>query len=313
MSIKKFEFQPQDITIRDDAWHKKENFFHIETWYFDGNFSNNYSVVTLVNIFTIGNSGFVLTGFFIYKDTELIISKRERHPFKNLYGSDKKPILKINDRHILSSIYNENTKNWIYNISVGNNETGFDLNLIKAMKPWKGKTQLGRWLVIPLFDINGVIHLKGKDINVVGKGYHDHNIYPFIAPAFSKGYQFGKIPIDSVNITWARVMKRIKGEEIIVVLNNEDNYITINPKDIRFRIEKQVKDHGKLIPEIISLKIENDLLNLKVNMKKLNIHHIHMPAINYWRYHFLYEGNIKLNSISKKINQVEIAEFLKFL
>jgi len=312
MFIKNSEFQPQDIIISDDAWQKKTNFFHIETWYFDGIFKNNYNVVTLINILTLGNFGIVLTGFFIYKDTNLIVSKREKHPYKKLYGSDKRPIFKINNHDILSSIVDNNTKKWTYNISMGDNETGFDLQLEKKMKAWKGKTQLGRWLVIPRFDINGVIHLYGKNIKVVGEGYHDHNIYPIFTPAFSKGYHFGKIPINSLNITWARVMKRIKGEEIIVVLNKDNNYIKINPKDVRFIVVKEKKDHGKLIPEISTLSIENDILNLNVKMHTLNFHHISIPTINYWRYHIKYVGDVQVNSLSKKINKVDIAEFLRF-
>ena len=312
MSKKNSEFQPQDITLYDDAWQKKTNFFHIETWYFDAIFNQNYSLATLVNILTLGNYGIVQTGFFIYKDTNLIICKRERHPYKKLYGSDKKQFFKINDRNILSAIVDDNSKKWIYNISMGDKETGFDLKLEKTMKAWKGKTQLGRWIVIPNFNINGIIHIHGKDINVVGRGYHDHNVYPLFAPAFSKGYHFGKIPIDALNITWARVMKRFKGEEIILILNKDNDYIKINQKDTKFIIEKQIKDHGLLIPEISSFSIDNDILNLKVKMQTLNFHHTYLPALSYWRFHLKYTGDIQVNSFSKKINQVEIAEFLRF-
>jgi len=137
MSINNSEFQPQDITIRDDAWHRKTNFFHIETWYFDGNFYNNYSVVALVNILTLGYYRLVQTGYFIYNDTNLVISKRERHPYKNINGSDKKPFLKINNNYLISADEDESSKEWIYKISMGNREAGFDLNLKKTMKPNK--------------------------------------------------------------------------------------------------------------------------------------------------------------------------------
>lgn len=306
------KFQPQDITISDDAWQKKTNFFHIETWYYDAIFDQNYSLATLINILTLGNYGIIQTGFFIYKDTDLIISKRERHPYKKLYGSNKKPFFKINNQDILNVLSHDTENRWIYNISMGDKDTGFDLKLEQTMRAWKGKTQLGRWLVIPNFDITGVIHIHGKDINVIGKGYHDHNIYPLFAPFFSKGYHFGKIPIGSLNITWAQVMKRFKGEEIIIVLNKDNNYIKINQNDTKFIVEKQIKDHGVSIPKFSSLSIENDVLNLKVKMQVLNFHHTYLPGLSYWRYHLRYIGNIQLNSFSRKINQVEIAEFLRF-
>ncbi len=312
MSVKNKEFQPEDITIRDDAWQKKTNFYHIETWYFDGIFNNNYSIVALVNVFTLGNYGFIQTGCYIYKDTNLVFIKRERPPYRKLYGSDKKPLIRINNRDIINGEVEEKTKNWIYHISMGDNNGGFDLQLKRTMKPWKGKHQLGNWLVIPHFDVNGVIHINGKDIDVVGHGYHDHNAYPIFAPAFSKGYHFGKIPIDSLNITWARVMKRFKGEEKLLVLNKNDKFIKINPKDIIFKIEKQFKDGGKLIPDISSIVVENDILKLNVKMETINLDRIHLPTLKYWRYHLRYTGDIKVESMSKKINQVDIAEFLRF-
>jgi len=53
--------------LRDDACHRKESFGHVETWYYDDAIlSNNYSIVTLINVAHIGIFGIVLTGFFIY-------------------------------------------------------------------------------------------------------------------------------------------------------------------------------------------------------------------------------------------------------
>ena len=47
-------------------------------------------------------------------------------------------------------------------------------------------------------------------------------------------------------------------------------------------------------------------------METLNLDHIRMPAIKYWRYHLKYSGEIKVDSIEKKIDQLDIAEFLRF-
>jgi hypothetical protein len=312
MPIDKEEFRPEDITIRDDAWQKKTNFYHIETWYFDGIFTNNYNVVSLVSILTLGNFGFIQTGCYVYKDTNLVFVKRERPQYKRVYGSENHPLIKTKNRNIVNGQVEENSKNWIYEISMGDSNSGFDLQLKKTMKAWKGQHKLGNWLVIPHFDISGVIHINGENIDVVGHGYHDHNAYPIFAPAFSKGYHFGKLPIDSLNVTWARVMKRFSGEQKILVLNKENDYININSKDIQFTIEKQVKDHGKIIPDIFSIVVENEILKLNIKMETLNIDRVHLPFLKYWRYHVRYTGDIKLDSISKKINKVEIAEYLRF-
>jgi len=312
MSNNKEQFQPRDITISDDAWQKKTNFFHIETWYFDGIFSNNYSVVALVNVLTAGNIGFIQTGCYIYKDTELVFIKRERPPYRKLYGPDSRPLIRINNRDIISGKIDEITKNWVYDISMGDNNGGFDLHLNKTFKPFKGRHSLGNWLVIPHFNINGVIYLDGKDIDVVGHGYHDHNAYLIFAPFLSKGYQFGKVPIDNFNVTWARVMKRFGSEEKLLVLNKDNEFININPNNINFIFEKQIKDHGKLIPYNSSIIVDNDNLKLKLKMEPINLDYLRLPTINYWRYHIKYTGEIEVDSKIRKINQIDIAEFLRF-
>jgi hypothetical protein len=312
MSSKNIQFQPKDITISDDAWQKKTNFFHIETWYYDGIFTNNYSVVALVNVLTAGNYGFIQTGCYIYKDTNLVFIKRERPPYRKLYGPSNRPLIRIKNRDIISGKIDEKTNDWIYDISMGDNTGGFDLNLTKTFKPFKGKHQLGNWLVIPHFKINGVIHLDGKDIDVVGHGYHDHNAYLIFAPFLSRGYHFGKVPIDMFNVTWARIWKRFGGEEKLLVLNKNDKYISINPKDINFTIEKQIKDHGKIIPYNYSINVNNDILKLKLKIETLNLDYLRLPTINYWRYHIKCTGEIEVDSKLRKINHIDMSELLRF-
>ena len=306
-------FTPQDIVLRDDALHRKGSFGRAETWYYNGIFDNNYSIITLVNVIHMGYLSFVLAGLSIYKDTKLVKRLRSRNPYKCFYGSEKEPLIKINDQQIIKGYISKDTKRWIYQISMGDDNQGVDLEFIKTTKAWKGKTFLGDWLVIPRFEVNGRIYLNGDAISVSGEGYHDHNIYPIYASLVNKGYQNGKIPIDSMNITWARVMKNRANEELIVVLNRNQEYITINPKDVHFTIEKQVMDHGKIVPTTCCLNVENDLLQLDVKMESINFHRISIPTINYWRHHVRNTGTIQVNSISRKIDIIEISEYMKFL
>jgi hypothetical protein len=306
-------FTPHDIVLRDDAAHGKGSFSHVETWYYDAMFDNGYSVATLVNVIHVGKIGTVLTGLFIYKDAKLVGNVRNRVSYKRFYGSEEKPLIKLNGQQILKGHVDEDTKTWNYQISMGDHKQGVDLELVKITKAWKGKTFLGNWLVIPRFKINGTIFLDGNAIDVSGEGYHDHNIYPLYAPLINRGYHFGKIPVDLMNITWARVTKNRNNEEIIAVLNKGQEYISINPRDIRFTVENQIKDHGKLIPTVYRLNVKNDILDLNVKMESLNFHYIKVPAINYWRHHVRYTGEIQVDSTQKKIDTVDIMEQLIFL
>ena len=305
-------FTPHDIVLRDDALHRKGNFGHVETWYYDALFENNYSTVMLVNVFHMANFSVVLTRLFIYKDKKLAGTLRDRIPFKRFYGSENEPLIKLNDQQIIRGHIDRSTKLWKYQISMGNYKQGIDLELIKTTKAWKGKTFLGDWLVIPRFKVKGVIFLDGKRISVSGEGYHDHNNYPVYAPLVNRGYYFGKIPFDSMNITWAKVMKSRSNKQLLIVLNKDNEYISINNEDICFTVEKQVEDHGKLIPKIWRLNVENAFLNLDVRIESLHFHYISFPSVNYWRHHVRNIGEIKIDSFSKRIDVIGISEYLKF-
>ena len=147
-------FEPEDIEFIDDARHRKGFFSHVETWYYDAVFENNYSIVSLVNVVHLGRLGTVLSGIFIYKDGELIKNIRQRIPLKYFQGSENNLSLKIKDKEVVKGFI-DSDDNWIYNINRGDSNAGFNLELIKQMKPFKGRTYLGNWLVIPRFKING--------------------------------------------------------------------------------------------------------------------------------------------------------------
>jgi hypothetical protein len=299
-------FKPHDVVLKDDAFHKKAQ---VETWYYDALFDNGYSVVALVNVIHIWSIGVVLTGLYVYKDAKLVASLRRKTSYRHFYGSEEELLLRVNNREVVKGFFDKGR--CTYRVCMGNSSLGVDLELIKASKAWKGKTFLGDWLVIPRFNVVGRIFLNGEKIDVSGEGYHDHNIYPFYAPFFIKGYHFGKIPADNLNVTWARVMG--KREQRIVVLNTGENYVSANPEEVCFTVKSEVSDHGKEVPTVWCLKVEGDLLYLDVEVESIGFHHLGIPLVDYWRHHVRNKGILETDSVSKKICNVEISEYLRFL
>ena len=116
-----------------------------------------------------------------------------------------------------------------------------------------------------------------------------------------------------MKIIWARVIKNQNQEEYIVILNKSKDYIKIDPDNIKFKIVKQIMDHGKIIPTTCSLKIKNDILNLDVKIESIKFHHNSYPTINYWRHHVRNIGKIQINSNIKKIDNCDILEYMRFL
>jgi hypothetical protein len=313
-SKQKIKFQPFNISNVDDATHLKENFSHVETWYFDGYFEDEYSMVVLINVLHINGIGFVLTGLFLYKDTKPIKIIRQRYPLNAFFGSTENPIIKIDDKTIINYLGSDKkTGYWSYNISMGDTIDGVDLLFVQKNRSWKGKTLLGDWLVVPLFDVTGSMFVDGKKLDVTGVGYHDHNIYPLYTPFFIKGYHFGKIPLGKFNITWANVMSRKGIDQPIVVINKDDTYISVDPCNIKLTVEKEIENNRKKIPEVFNIYVNTDDIYLSVKSQMKNIHNIHIPSLNYWRYHIHYSGKLSIDSETTNIDLIDISELLKFL
>lgn len=270
-------------------------------------------MVTLINFVRTFRIGIAITSLYIYKDGELLNSIRKQNSSKHFYGSEDQPLLTLKGKDILKGMIDSETNNWIFNLSLGDKNLGVNLELVKNSKAWMGKTYLGNWIVIPNFKVDGSIFLDGENISVQGEGYHDHNIYPVYAPLFNKGYIFGKIHAGKIDITWARVQKDRKNDELIIVINKDDKYLSIPPENINFTVDDFIKDHRKIVPTKYSLNVDYNNVYLKVKIESINFHHLSIPTVNYWRHHVKNLGQIKINSLSKKIDNLDIAEQLVFL
>jgi len=306
------KFLPKSINQKDDSLHKKGNFGHVETWYYDAMLDKGYSMAIVTNVFYLSYFSFVLSGQCLYKDGKLINEISKRNSYKHFSGSEEEPLIYLNEQRIIYGQVDNDTKKWMYNIFMRDENYGIDLEFVKTSKAWQGKTFLGNWLVIPRFSVKGKIFVNKNSIDVSGLGYHDHNIYPMYAPLRIKGYHFGKIHGEMYTVTWACITNNQNKKQKLVVLNKNQKFISINPDDIHYDVEKQKKEHGKNIPIIFRLKVDNDQLYLDLKAESKIFHHTGIPSVNYWRYHVRYTGEIKVDLNIYKIDVVDISEYLKF-
>jgi hypothetical protein len=161
-------------------------------------------------------------------------------------------------------------------------------------------------------EVNGSININNKNFELKGLGYHDHNIYPIYAPFKTRGYYFGKIDLETNHLTWARVIKNKKNQQLLSVLSQNNGYYNIPEKSIKYQIINEIKDHRKKIPNKFSLKINDNKIKINLIIEPINYHYIGVLIAHYWRYHVRYKGEIEINSIKKTIDTVEITEYLKF-
>jgi len=303
----------ENITLQDDAFHKTYDFFHIETWYFDGVFDNNYSMVFVITVVQKGNRGFVLISFSLYQDSDLIVFSREMSLLRHLSISENKPFLKLCNIFNLTGDVDYVTNNWVYDFLLEIDELVVNLHFVNITKGWKTDIRGGWWLVVPSLNVTGWILLNGENISIFGNGFHDHNWFYIFTPFIQKGWHYVSLEGNLLGITWAKVMKNRFTGEVIAVLNQKDmNPLLINPDEVTLLINEYMFTHGRLIPKNYSLKIENERLLVDVRMETLNIHYIKLPLMNYWRYHIRVKGIISLDQISEEVNTVKISELMKF-
>lgn len=299
--------------MKDDAVHKTKIFGNVETWYYDAIFDNNYSMVCIVNIVQFLKIGAILTGLFIYKDTELIKSIRNRTSTNHFYGSQERPHIRLEGKNIIDGEITQDSKKWTYHISMGDEKNNIDLRFVKKMEGWKGNHFLGDWLVVPVSDVKGTIKIDGTEISVTGHGYHDHNNYPLSAPFFNKGANFGKIAAGPINVVWAQVIRNNNKIENILVINTDDKFQSIQSNDIQLIVKDSIKEHRRLVPTKYVLLVEEQDIFIDVEIQSMNYHYLTIPTVKYWRHHARNSGEIRVGSLSEKVNDISIIDQLTFL
>ncbi len=307
ISIEEF-FTPEDITLADDAFHVFP--LHVEDWYYEAFFNNNYSIVLIVTILSNGAMGIALTGFYIYNNGHLEYTDRivTLSPFFSV--SEKKPLIKIFGEEIINGDSDE-MENLCYAISFEKDGYGLSLTFINETKGWKGKMGRGWWLAVPRCKVEGNLILGGEVVDVTGKGYHDHNIFLLSTPLLERGYIDGKLLDDSFSIVWGNIFHTRWHNDTFAIMSKDGRYFSIPQEKIVLREDSYICDHGRFIPTEVyfSFNITNEIRGF-LYMKAEDFHHIRLPFLWYWRYHVIVEGKVKIGKDEKEIKNRDMVELM---
>jgi len=302
----------ENISVDDDAFHNSSRFFHIESWYFDVMFEQNYSIAFIVTVFQKDNRGSVLCGLYLYKNTTLVVQQRKNFSFSQLSASEERPLLVLGNTTIIDGLINK-TGLWTYHISWELDSQGVDLQFVNITKGWKSDIRGGWWLAIPNLRVSGNILLNGETIPVTGEGYHDHNWFRLCTPFIQKGWHFINIPGETIDITYVQVMKtQFKGEVLAVWNQNEKTPLLIPADDVNLTVTEYMFDHGRWIPKNLLLQINNEQVQADITLQTYNVHYVKLPFLKYWRYHLKITGTIITGSLTETIDTVQISELIKF-
>jgi hypothetical protein len=317
-SSRLFDFTPEDITLKDDAF-QGSNFFHFtEWWYFDAAFNDGYSIQISIRIMDVFYKRIflVFTRLDVYKDGELITHNKEVSDLVSFQASDQEPFVMINRRIGIRGYPSE--KEGLFNfyvyLEVGDIKTS--LNFYSLTKGWKGETPGSKWVVAaPRAQVEGWIDLGDNNrMEVEGIGYHDHNYDVTVLAMLNAGWFWGKINSENYTITWSNIMTTLLEEQPLAVINSVNGgYINIEPENLEFTYDNYTYDNGKYIPTSLRLTAKQDNVSFDVKMKVEGIHFVTlMGVVKYWRYHVKSVGFIEVNDNIEQIDEMHMAELVNF-
>ena len=322
-----FKYNPEDITIKDDAFHDSKSLFFTEWWYFDATLNDGYAVQMNVRIASALKKSIFLVylRLELFKDGVRIKRHKKVCSIKNFYGSKEKPVIKIGGKEVITGLIDKKTGNMIFNISVDIEDTVVDLRFEGISKGYKGrsgiprgkkgKTKEGGWAVIlPRAIVTGKIILDDKELNVNGIGYHDHNYDVKLPVITNYGWFWGKIYFTNSTVVWAKVFETQKiASPLCIISKNNNGFISVKSENIQFIAKDFKKKYKKMLPHFLNLKVNNENVKLDIKMNVLEIDYEKtMGFMNYFRYHTNCSGFLKIDNVEEKVNGRFIAEFLRF-
>jgi predicted secreted hydrolase len=314
--LKAVEIQPQD-----DTYHGNIRLLDIEWWYFDAVFENGYSVHIGFRTYHIRRFGIVQSRINIYKDGKIIATELKINFFSDFFVDQHFPTIKINGDtvvHFDEEAYDKNKK-WKYKIKLSIDNKSVDLLFTGTTKGWKIETPHTCWAVsLPKATVSGQLVIDGEKLQVKGVGYHDHNwSYSPTTAMNNFGWYWGRINLDTVNITWAKIIQnKVKSDIIAVINKDKGGFYNINPENFNISTENYEPSDKGIIPKIFDLKI-NDETTIKIfcemRMNTIDTQYTRIFSIKYWRYHVKASGKIIIDDDVEDIfEKPQIIEFLKF-
>jgi hypothetical protein len=314
-------YEPKNITPKNASYHESAKEFTIEWWYFEGIFDNGLNAVVNIIVASKSDIGFCITHLNIFHNNNQIdlFSKRKIQSFNIFEGSESFPDITINGKQTINFDQEEYnvSKRWIYEVKYGLNRYAVDLRFVGLAPGWEGDVLGGSYgPVLPIADVKGEIKIENQTINVVGLGYHEH-AYNISLPIWEWGWYWGKIVGDKTSFTWGKMMNSYWSEEGRAGVFSEINssYININPDNIDMKL-LNIKFHDRhFIPTKFVFNITDRQNNIFVNvtMVAVQIHHLPLGFLNYWRYVLSVNGEIIYKNNREQIhNKTQIMELMRF-
>jgi hypothetical protein len=309
-------FVPQDMVLRDDAFHGRHNLPFTEWWYFDAMFDNGYSAQMSVRILKLFGKGIVFKRLDLYQNQSILTDQIRTYHLTDLNTSTEVPLVQIQENTILTGTQNTTTHYFEYDVSFEYPGYAALLHFVGCTQGWKGQHKSGDWwaVVLPRADVTGIIILNNETITVTGTGYHDHN-WDVTGKSFLRfGWYWGKINSPDYTATWSALLPtRVTWQPILVMNIKNAGYLPVASRDIWFSVKDLHLNHLMPVPYFFHVGAMTSTVLLIVDMVVVHVDYKRiMGTMHYWRFHVRCTGTILLDGHAETVDGVFIAEYIRF-
>jgi hypothetical protein len=321
---------PVQVLPINDAYQGHIKNIDFELWHFEAICDNEYSVLLGVMIYRLKKSGIVKTRLGIYKNGVANVVSNKTYLLSNVALSNEFLSIKMNDklRIIFDQEHYNKTGEWMINISIKEHDFTVDLKFIGTTTGWKTKTNYTSWAaILPKAAVIGSMTLKGQQIALKGKGYHDHNWeQSFTILQKKHGWFCGTIYADSLKITWAKEINNQAGGQVVIInqdtnkSNKKRGFYNIPTENVTFTMTDTILKNGHRTPTEIKLKIkettveDNISVSAELLMKICDVQEIRFFTTRYYVCLVKITGTLKLNTTEEHLqNSSQVIEFPNYL
>jgi hypothetical protein len=270
-----------DVDKIDDSVHDTLDPVNCEWWYFDATFDNNYSVASIwwdLSRSKTAKERFI--DFSVYDPTGKKIMVKRPFDNKAVSISTEKCDVKMRDNHVYGEVPE-------YRLHFLDDGLGADLvfeNLVQGYRtPPDGTAYfsmnpmiyMGWTIAQPRASVRGKLIIDGKEIDVTGTGYHDHN---WCNKRFNELYDhwyWGRIFLPGHTFIYSvGVMgEYMEHAPICALMSFEGNKLVDMTNEITDEPSDFVMDHetGIEYPRKLVLKIDSEVVKGEVTHTLKNL------------------------------------------